>query len=60
MLHERLKLAKQYLQLGKYQIQEVCYMSGFRNITYFIRAFKQEFGLTPKVYQTLSGEFPTK
>jgi AraC-like DNA-binding protein len=52
VLHERLKLAKQYLQLGQFQVQEVCYLSGFRNITYFIRAFKQEFGLTPKVFQT--------
>lgn len=51
VLHERLKLAKQYLNIGGFQIQEVCYMSGFRNITYFIRAFKQEFGLTPKVFQ---------
>ena len=54
VLHERLKLAKQYLQLGHFQIQEVCYMAGFRNITYFIRAFKQEFGLTPKVFQSQS------
>lgn len=60
VLHERLKLAKKYLQLGKYQIQEVCYMSGFRNITYFIRAFKQEFGLTPKVYQTHSNKYSIK
>lgn len=52
VLHERLKLAKQYLQIGQFQIQEVCYMSGFRNITYFIRAFKQEYGLTPKVFQS--------
>ena len=52
VLHERLKLAKQYLNIGGFQIQEVCYMSGFRNITYFIRAFKQEFGLTPKVFQS--------
>ncbi|EAZ80695.1 AraC family transcriptional regulator [Algoriphagus machipongonensis] len=54
VLHERLNLAKQYLLLGNHQIQEVCYMAGFRNITYFIRAFKQEFGLTPKVFQTKS------
>ncbi|WP_439487644.1 AraC family transcriptional regulator [Algoriphagus sp.] len=52
VLHERLKLSKQYLTLGGFQIQEVCYMSGFRNITYFIRAFKEEFGMTPKVFQS--------
>jgi AraC-like DNA-binding protein len=54
VLHERLKLAKQYLLSGQFQVQEVCYLSGFRNITYFIRAFKQAFGLTPKVFQTRS------
>tara|TARA_R110002020_G_scaffold275057_1_gene490306 strand:- start:18 stop:941 length:924 start_codon:yes stop_codon:yes gene_type:complete len=52
VLHKRLELAKQYLKSGGFQVQEVCYMSGFRNITYFIRAFKQEFGLTPKVFQS--------
>jgi AraC-like DNA-binding protein len=52
ILKERLKLARQYLQLGRYQVQEVCFMSGFNNITYFIRAFKNEFGVTPKVFQT--------
>ncbi|MDO9553421.1 AraC family transcriptional regulator [Rhodonellum sp.] len=51
VLKERLKMAKQYLKIGAFQIQEVCFMAGFNNITYFIRAFKNEFGLTPKVYQ---------
>lgn len=51
ILKERLRLAKQYLQLGDYQVQEVCFMSGFNNTTYFIRAFKNEFGVTPKVFQ---------
>jgi AraC-like DNA-binding protein len=51
ILNERLKLAKQYLQTGDFQIQEVCFMSGFNNATYFIRAFKNEFGITPKVFQ---------
>lgn len=55
ILKERLKLAKQYLQLGSYQIQEVCFMAGFNNITYFIRAFKSEFGLTPKTFQSNLG-----
>lgn len=51
ILKERLRLAKNYLQLANYQIQEVCFMSGFNNYTYFIRAFKSEFGVTPKVFQ---------
>jgi AraC-like DNA-binding protein len=51
ILKERLNLARNYLRVANYQIQEVCYMSGFSNVTYFIRAFKSEFGATPKVYQ---------
>lgn len=55
ILKERLKLARQYLKMGSYQIQEVCFMAGFNNITYFIRAFKSEFGMTPKVFQNALG-----
>lgn len=51
VLKERLKLARQYLLIGGFQIQEVSVMSGFNNITYFIRAFKTEYGSTPKVFQ---------
>lgn len=51
ILKERLNLAKQCLNSGGFQIQEVCFMSGFNNTTYFIRAFKNEFGVTPKVFQ---------
>ncbi|MCH7413652.1 AraC family transcriptional regulator [Belliella sp. R4-6] len=51
ILKERLNLAKNYLRMANYQIQEVCFMAGFNNITYFIRAFKAEFGTTPKVFQ---------
>lgn len=50
VLKERLKLARKYLLLGEFQIQEVSMMSGFNNNTYFIRAFKQEFGCTPKAF----------
>lgn len=53
VLKERLNLAKQCLNSGNIQIQEVCFMSGFNNTTYFIRAFKNEFGMTPKVFQNL-------
>lgn len=51
VVKERLKLARQYLLIGGFQIQEVSVMSGFNNITYFIRAFKTEYGCTPKVFQ---------
>jgi AraC-like DNA-binding protein len=52
VLKERLKLARQYLLIGGFQIQEVSVMSGFNSITYFIRAFKTEYGSTPKVFQS--------
>jgi AraC-like DNA-binding protein len=51
ILKERLKLARNYLLIGGIQIQEVAAMAGFNNPTYFIRAFKAEFGCTPKVFQ---------
>lgn len=50
VLKERLKLARKFLLLGEFQIQEVSMMSGFNNTTYFIRAFKHEFGCTPKAF----------
>ena len=51
VLKEKLKLARQYLLIGGFQIQEVSLIAGFNNITYFIRAFKSEYGSTPKVFQ---------
>lgn len=51
ILRERLRLAKVYLQKGKYSVTEVCYMSGFQNLHYFIRAFKKETGLTPSAFR---------
>lgn len=51
VLSERLKLAKYYLSIGNYQIQEVSHMAGFNNVAYFIRAFKKEFQFTPKAFQ---------
>lgn len=51
VLNEKLKLARNLLQMGGLQIQEVAMMSGFNNISYFIRAFKKECGCTPKSYQ---------
>lgn len=51
VLKERLTLAKKHLQLGELQVQEICYLSGFNNPTYFIRSFKQEFGKTPKEFR---------
>lgn len=51
ILQERIKLAKEYLLNPRNSITEVCFMAGFQNLSYFIRAFKKETGTTPGAYQ---------
>ncbi|MDN3686345.1 helix-turn-helix domain-containing protein [Cyclobacterium jeungdonense] len=51
ILDQRLNLAANYLKQGNSQVQEVCFMPGFNNVTYLIRAFKSRFGKTPKAFQ---------
>ncbi len=53
ILKERLKLAKEYLKQSRYNISEVCYLAGFNNLHYFIRAFKKEIGITPSGYKKM-------
>jgi DNA-binding response OmpR family regulator len=43
----RLKRAGQLLKQHKMYINEVSYMVGFQNVTYFRKCFKEEFGYTP-------------
>jgi DNA-binding response OmpR family regulator len=45
--HIRLKRAAQLLKQHKMYINEVSYMVGFQNVTYFRKCFKEEFGYTP-------------
>ncbi len=54
VLKERLKLARKYLLIGGFQIQEIGLMAGFNSVTYFIRAFKQEFGVTPNSFKRVT------
>lgn len=44
-----LKLQKAYELIleRKNTVKEVCYMSGFNNKSYFIKCFKEKFGITP-------------
>ncbi len=43
----RLQRAQQYLSKGGQQIAEIAYLVGFNDASYFIRAFKKEYGMSP-------------
>ncbi|WP_299708795.1 AraC family transcriptional regulator [uncultured Pontibacter sp.] len=51
ILKERIQLAKEYLRNPVNTVTQACYMAGFQNLNYFIRAFKKEVGTTPKAFQ---------
>lgn len=46
----RLKAAGELLRKGEYRINEVCYLVGFNNPSYFSRCFYRQFGILPKDY----------
>ncbi len=48
---QRLNKAAQLLENHSYNISEVMYMVGFTHNSYFSRAFKNKFNLTPREYQ---------
>ncbi len=47
----RLEVARNLLRRRDLTIQQVCYESGFNDVSYFCRLFKRMEGLTPKEYQ---------
>ncbi len=47
----RLDYAKKLIKSNKYSISEVCLKCGYRNLSHFLRSFKQTYGMTPKEYQ---------
>jgi AraC-like DNA-binding protein len=44
----RLKKAAQLLQTREYRINEICYLVGFNNPSYFSKCFQKLFGVLPK------------
>lgn len=51
----RLKTAGELLRRGEYRINEVCYIVGFNNPSYFARCFQKQFGILPKDYVKQGG-----
>ncbi len=43
----RLQRSYELLMERKTSVKEVCYLSGFNNISYFIKCFRKQFGVTP-------------
>lgn len=53
----RLKKAAELLSEGKYRVNEVCYIVGFNNPSYFSKCFQKQFGKLPKDFTTEVEEF---
>jgi len=51
---QRLKLAAQLLEKSEANVSEVCYQSGFNNLSYFAKCFKEAYGTPPSAYSKKS------
>ncbi|MDN5212423.1 AraC family transcriptional regulator [Fulvivirgaceae bacterium BMA12] len=47
LVNRRLELADYYLITQKLLVKEVCYLTGFNNVSYFVQKYKQRFGYLP-------------
>lgn len=48
----RIELSKRSLEQGQYKINEIAFMVGYNNITYFDRVFKTRTSMTPNEYMS--------
>lgn len=46
----RLKKAAELILSNKYRINEICYMVGFNDTSYFAKCFQKQFGIKPNEY----------
>jgi len=46
----RLERASKMLRTEPYSVKEICYMTGFKSPSYFVKCFKKKYGVTPKEY----------
>lgn len=51
VIHHRLTYARTLLETTDEQVTEIAMQSGFSNISYFIRAFKKMYGISPLKYR---------
>ena len=51
ILKSRIQLAQEDLKSLNTSISEVCYSTGFENVSHFTKCFKQEIGMTPREWQ---------
>jgi AraC-like DNA-binding protein len=51
ILRQRLARAARLLAENDSAVKEIAWCSGFASASYFIRSFKQQFGVTPKVFR---------
>lgn len=54
----RLWVACCLLAQGELSMSQVCYSSGFSNLPYFDRLFKQHFGVSPRQYHSVPSSLP--
>lgn len=53
LLECRMVRAEQLISENTYKIYEVAEMVGYHDLSYFIRAFKKKYGVTPNVYRRI-------
>lgn len=51
LLHVKIERAKEMLKYKNFSITEVCFKSGFQNVSHFSAAFKRKTGASPSEYR---------